>query len=110
MEKEKYKELVNLSFEEALARLEEIVRNLETNAFTLKEALLKFEEGIILSRICEKELKEAESKITLLSQKGEEILEEEVDSVGVKGKDSSENSETEPSNSTDSSMHLPFSN
>ncbi|NPV79776.1 MAG: exodeoxyribonuclease VII small subunit [Firmicutes bacterium] len=53
-------------FEEALARLEEIVRALEGGDLTLDESLTLFEEGMGLLRICARRLDEAEMKISLL--------------------------------------------
>ena len=41
-----------LSFEKAIARLEEIVRELEDGRLPLENALELFEEGVGLSRIC----------------------------------------------------------
>lgn len=53
-------------FEAALARLEEIVQELETGDLPLEQSLKFFEEGIKLSRICNKRLEEAERKVELL--------------------------------------------
>ncbi len=41
-----------LKFEEAMVRLEEIVRLLEQGEATLDEALALFEEGVKLARFC----------------------------------------------------------
>ncbi len=53
-------------FEQALARLEEIVDNLEEGELPLDEALKRFEEGIGLSRFCSKKLDEAQQKVEIL--------------------------------------------
>ena len=53
-------------FEAALARLEEIVQELETGDLPLEQSLKFFEEGIKLSRICNKRLEEAERKVDIL--------------------------------------------
>lgn len=53
-------------FEVALARLEEIVQELEKGDLPLKQSLKFFEEGIKLSRICSKRLEEAERKVEIL--------------------------------------------
>ncbi len=53
-------------FEAALARLEEIVRELEKGDIPLEQSLKLFEEGIKLSRICNKRLEEAERKVEIL--------------------------------------------
>lgn len=59
-------------FEEALEKLEEIVRRMETGDMTLEESLKAFEEGIKLSRLCAKRLDEAERRVDLLlRQEGE---------------------------------------
>jgi len=53
-------------FEDALARLEEIVRELESGDLPLEQSLKMFEEGIKLSRICNKRLEEAERRVEVL--------------------------------------------
>ena len=53
-------------FEAALARLEEIVQELEKGDLSLEQSLRRFEEGIKLSRICNKRLDEAERKVEIL--------------------------------------------
>lgn len=54
------------SFEQAMEDLEKIVRLLEEGSITLDEALLKFEEGIALARLCSDKLAQAEKKIDVL--------------------------------------------
>jgi exodeoxyribonuclease VII small subunit len=53
-------------FETALARLEEIVQELERGDLSLEQSLKYFEEGIKLARICNKRLEEAERKVEIL--------------------------------------------
>jgi len=53
-------------FEPALARLEEIVQELEQGDLPLEQSLKLFEEGIKLSRICNTRLEEAERKVEIL--------------------------------------------
>ena len=53
-------------FETTLARLEEIVKELETGDLPLEQSLKLFEEGVKLSRICNKRLEEAERKVEIL--------------------------------------------
>jgi exodeoxyribonuclease VII small subunit len=55
-----------MDFEKKLRRLEEIVTKMEGGDSTLEESLKLFEEGINLSRVCHKELEEAEQKVQLL--------------------------------------------
>jgi exodeoxyribonuclease VII small subunit len=54
------------SFENDLARLEEISRKLEDDNIDIEEAISLFEEGVKLSKTCIKTLKEADLKITEL--------------------------------------------
>ena len=53
-------------FEVMLAKLEELVRRMETGEMTLEESLAAFEEGIKLSRNCSKTLDEAQRKVEIL--------------------------------------------
>ena len=53
-------------FEAAVARLEEIVSELEKGDAPLERSLKLFEEGIKLARICQKRLREAERKVEIL--------------------------------------------
>lgn len=52
-----------LSFEDALAELERIVRDLETGQGRLEQAVGAYERGAALRRHCEKLLAEAEQKV-----------------------------------------------
>ena len=56
----------NLSFEQSMARLDEIVRHLEKGDMPLNDSLALFEEGTALIRSCEKQLDEAEQKVVQL--------------------------------------------
>ena len=62
-----------LSFEKALARLEEILKNLDSGSAPLDESLGMFEEGIKLIKLCNSKLDNAEQKIKILvrNQEGE---------------------------------------
>lgn len=59
------------SFEEALARLEEIVRALDGGDAPLDESLSLFEEGVKLVKLCSGKLDAAEQKVKILT-KGED--------------------------------------
>ena len=59
-----------VSFEEAAARLEEIVRALEGGNAPLDESLKLFEEGVRLVNACRKQLDSAEQKVKLLMENG----------------------------------------
>ena len=63
-------EKTELTFEEALVRLNTIADILENNNPSLEEALALYEEGASLLKESMTKLKDAEAKITLLS-KGE---------------------------------------
>ena len=56
-----------LSFEEAVASLENIVKKLESGTEGLEESLALFEEGTRLSGYCNRILGKAEHRITELS-------------------------------------------
>ena len=57
----------NVSFEKALAELEEIVRALESGKAPLEESISSYERGIALKNHCEKKLQEARLKIEKIS-------------------------------------------
>lgn len=59
-----------VSFEEAAARLEEIVKALEGGSAPLDESLKLFEEGVRLVNACRKQLDSAEQKVKLLMENG----------------------------------------
>jgi exodeoxyribonuclease VII small subunit len=52
-----------MSFEEALAELEGIVKELEGGKGRLEAAVAAYERGALLRRHCEEKLSEAESKV-----------------------------------------------
>jgi|SRR5215475_1585804 exodeoxyribonuclease VII small subunit len=58
-------------FERSLARLEEVVQRLESPQLSLDEAMKLFEEGVELSRECQKQLEEAEGKVEILLRKSD---------------------------------------
>ncbi len=53
-------------FEDGVNKLEEIVQKLESGNLTLNDSLKYFEEGIMLSRLCTKQLNEVEKRIEIL--------------------------------------------
>lgn len=57
-----------LKFEDALARLETIVTELEKGDLPLNDSLKMFEEGIKLSKTCLKMLDDAERKVEIMVQ------------------------------------------
>jgi exodeoxyribonuclease VII small subunit len=57
---------VDMSFEAALARLEEIVHKLETGAASLEDSITLYSEGVALKQQCEAKLKNAQVRIEKL--------------------------------------------
>lgn len=63
-----------LSFEQALERLEQVVRELEKGDLSLDTALALFQEGVGLARSCSGQLDAAEARIEkLLEQNGQTV-------------------------------------
>ncbi len=61
--------LASLSFEDALAELERIVRGLEGGQQKLEDAITAYERGTALRRHCEAKLAEAEARVqTIVAQ------------------------------------------
>lgn len=58
-------------FERSLARLEEVVRKLESPQLSLDDAMKLFEEGVELQRECQKQLEEAEGRVEILLKKAD---------------------------------------
>ena len=58
----------DLTFEECLARLEQIVAALESGNLPLEESLKVFEEGVALARHCGRYLEDAERRIEVLAK------------------------------------------
>ncbi len=56
----------NLTFEKALARLEEIVEELEDPEKGLESSLTLFEEGVALSRFCRGKIDEIQSRVEIV--------------------------------------------
>ena len=57
----------NLTFEQALAELERIVRELEDGQTGLEESLARYEIGVGLLKRCYSQLRQAEQRIQLLT-------------------------------------------
>jgi len=57
----------NLTFEQALAELERIVRELEDGQTGLEESLARYETGVGLLKRCYSQLRQAEQRIQLLT-------------------------------------------
>jgi len=77
------------SFDQALSRLEVIVKELENGQLSLESALELFAEGVTLSKICTKKLEQAEKKISRLinDSQGQPVLIPMTDTLSVGGLD-----------------------
>ena len=53
----------NITFEQAMSRLEEIIAALENNQISLEKSVDLFQEGIKLSKICSDKLAGIEDKV-----------------------------------------------
>ena len=62
----------DISFEEALKKLEEIVEELNNGDMDLEKAITAYEKGIQLKNICEERLKNAQERIELIQNKKQE--------------------------------------
>ncbi|MCC8368474.1 exodeoxyribonuclease VII small subunit [Rickettsia endosymbiont of Polydrusus tereticollis] len=58
----------NVSFESALAELEEIVKKIDDGQESLESAVNSFERGVLLKNYCEKKLQEARLKIEKITK------------------------------------------
>ena len=67
--------MAELTFEQAMTRLEQIVATLESGRCTLDDSLKLFEEGTKLTAYCAQQIKTAEQKILKLTavENGEEV-------------------------------------
>ena len=59
----------NMSYEKALAALEQVVSRLESGDITLDESMSLFQKGMALSKICADKLASIEKQITQLIEK-----------------------------------------
>ena len=74
------KKIDGLSFEDALKRLEETVKVLESGTVPLEESLKLFEEGVALVKLCNGKLDEAEQKVKILRKTADgEITKEDME-------------------------------
>lgn len=60
-----------ISFEEAFARLEETVSQLEGSGLTVDAMVARFEEGMRLVKLCHDRLNAAQARLTVLVHEGE---------------------------------------
>ena len=58
--------MAKFDFEKAMARLEQLIHDLESGKLDLDESIEVFEEGVELSKKCHKKLTEAEAMVKKL--------------------------------------------
>jgi len=64
------------SFEDSLARLEQITEELEAGELSLEQSLKKFDEGVKLAEFCNQKLEESQKKVNILLKKNGRLQEE----------------------------------
>ena len=74
-----------MSFEDALKRLEKIVADLENEEIPLEKSIELFEEGKKLSSFCMKRLQEVEKKVKVLIDENNEITLKDFDQADENG-------------------------
>ena len=67
-------DVASLSFEDALAELETIVRGLEGGQLKLADAIGAYERGSALRRHCEAKLAEAEARVAAIVERADGTL------------------------------------
>ena len=67
-----------INFETSMEQLEKIVQDLEKGDLNLDDSIKKFEEGMKISKECNKILEDAEKKITVLINDNGDIIEEDM--------------------------------
>lgn len=66
----------NKSFEELMQELENIVQELEKGDLNLDDSVAKFEEGMKISKECNKILDSSEKRISILLENNGDVTEE----------------------------------
>ena len=61
----------NMTYEEAIKKLENIVSMLESNNVSLEESVNLFQEGILLSQYCDNKLKIIQEIVTKIFENGQ---------------------------------------
>jgi exodeoxyribonuclease VII small subunit len=70
---------ITINFEQELEKLEDIINKMESGQLNLEDTLQKYEEGIKLVTNCQKQLKNAEQKVKILTEKAETITLDDFD-------------------------------
>ncbi len=56
------------TFETAIARLEQLVEEMDSANIPLQDLITRYEEGVKLVKVCEERLKEAEKRIEIITR------------------------------------------
>ncbi|MGI4940127.1 MAG: exodeoxyribonuclease VII small subunit [Janthinobacterium lividum] len=67
-------DITGLSFEDALAQLEVIVRDLEKGQLKLEQAITAYERGALLRKHCEDKLREADDRVRVIVERADSTL------------------------------------
>lgn len=67
-----------MTFEESEKRLEEIVKQLENNNFSVEEGVKLYEEGVKLAQNCYNILNEAKGKVTILKEELDNLKDDDL--------------------------------
>lgn len=62
-------EVETLSFEQAFRELEGLVERLEGGEVGLEESLRTFERGLVLHKVCQRALEDAEARVEILTRR-----------------------------------------
>lgn len=74
----------DLSFEDAMKRLEEILRSLEAGDVPIDRTLSLYEEGVSLVKLCNKILDNAAERVKIITEKDDEFTEGEFSELDEK--------------------------
>lgn len=64
-------EKINITYEQAVSELEEIIRKLESGEASLDDSIALYSRGMELSKFCKEKLDSIVKKISILGQDGE---------------------------------------
>lgn len=68
----------DIKFEDAMKRLEEIVKSLEDGNLSLEEAIELYEEGIRLTKVCNDILRSVEKRVVLIEKLNGEYIQDDI--------------------------------
>ena len=63
-------EKINMTYEQAVSELEEIISKLESGEASLDDSIALYSRGMELSKFCKDKLDDIEKKISILTQDG----------------------------------------